>query len=73
MCNIFSSEEGRVKVNIFDDYAVMSVKEAESLDNANFKVNISNDAGMDTASFTIKVLGKYLTTCKYIMLHFCLR
>ncbi|XP_033640975.1 twitchin-like isoform X1 [Asterias rubens] len=49
-------EEGRVKVNIFDDYAVMSVKEAESLDNANFKVNISNDAGMDTASFAVKVL-----------------
>ncbi len=49
-------DEDRVKVNIFDDYAVMNVKEAEPHDNANFKVNIGNDAGSDTASFTVKVL-----------------
>ena len=47
-----------MKIQVFDDYVLLNVKDVRPEDAGTFKITIGNDVGADFTSFDVKVLGK---------------
>lgn len=51
------SENDHLKVTVLDDYAIVFVKNVKKNDQGQYKLNVKNESGQATASFTLYVTG----------------
>lgn len=67
MFQVILDSGNRVRAETFADHTCLTIDIAEREDTGNYKIVLQNEAGEDTASVKIKVVGKTLNPEKKTM------